>query len=97
MFTVRYDLGLYRKQITFRPLNVKITLLGLIKGNVELERDLRGFLNTSRRKSSYYAENGNKAKGYETKFFTAHNVSFFTFHTTLQTRLLNDRLTNCKQ
>jgi len=78
MFTVLYDLGLYIKQITFRPLKVKITWLGLIKDNVELERDFRGFLNISRRKSSYYAETGNKAKGYETQF--VHSSQFINLH-----------------
>lgn len=89
MFTVQYDLGLYIKQITFRPLKVEIALFGLIKDNVELERDFRGFLNTSRRKSIYYAEIGNKAKVYETKFFYISqyinlHISHYTTNTTVK-------------
>lgn len=77
------------ENITFRPLKAKITWLGLIKGNVELEQDLCGFLNTSRLKSSYYAETGNKAKGQETKFFYSSqyiilHISHYTTNTTVK-------------
>ena len=83
MFTARYDLGLYIKQNIFRSLRVKITWFGLIKGNVELRREFHGFLSIFRLKSSYYAERGNKIKGYKKKSFlqlTIQKASHFILH-----------------
>jgi hypothetical protein len=83
---LRHDVVLYTKQITFCPLRVKITLLGLTESKVEVGGDFLGFPNTFRRKSSYYVETGNKAKNYETTFFTARSTPIFTLHTALRTR-----------
>jgi hypothetical protein len=52
----------------------------LVGFTIEIYHDARPYKN---RISSYYAEIGNKAKGYETKLFlqlTIHQSSYFTLH-----------------